>query len=49
MSDAKHTMNLLLAKDSLEEEIADGLVNLAPESKKKPIVHDDLEDFYSGA
>ena len=45
MSNAKHTMNLLLAKDSLEEEMAE--VNFAPESKKKPIVYNELEDFYS--
>jgi len=48
-SNDKHTMNLLLAKDSLEEEIAAAIVNFAPESKKKPIVYNELEDFYSGA
>ena len=49
MSNDKHFMNLLLAKDSLEEEISDAIVDFAPESKKKPIVYNELDDFYSNA
>ena len=50
MSNAKHTMNLLLAKDSLEEEMAEvDFSAFEVRFDKKPIVHDDLADFYGGA
>jgi len=45
-SNDKHTMILLLAKDSLEEELVDARSNLAPQSKKKPIVYNEIDDFY---
>ena len=46
MTNNKHSMILLLAKDSLEEEIAEAIVNLAPKLNKKPIVYNELNDFY---
>ena len=48
MSDAKHTMNLLLAKDSLEEEILPGPENFEPESKVQPAIYNNIDDFYLG-
>ena len=46
MSDGKHSMFLLLTKDSLEEPLADIYDNLAPQPKKSPIIYNEIDDFY---
>lgn len=49
MSDAKHTMNLLLTKDSLEEEIVPSSENFEPESKVQPAIYNKIDDFYTSS
>ena len=46
ISDDTHTMNLLLAKDSLEEEILSSPENFEPESKVQPSIYNKIDDFY---
>jgi len=46
VSDSKHTMNLLLAKDSLEEEIVPSSGSFEPESKVQPAIYNKIDEFY---
>ena len=49
ISDDTHTMNLLLAKDSLEEEILSSPENFEPESKVQPAIYNKIDDFYTSS